>query len=114
MSAQRRGSPPMRIDTRLILATALVALVTITGCDKSKLPGGGSLPDKPAGLDKVPTSMPSGEVDPNTCGNYAVSDAGRKLKAFLQATKDLEKTTEDTVSVVKESCKIMGREMGMT
>ena len=56
----------------------------------------------------------SGEVDPNSCGNYALMDGGNKLKAFLQATKDLEKTSEETVHVVKQSCEMIGRELGMT
>jgi len=104
----------MRIDTRLLLATVLVALVSLTGCPK-KLPGG--MPDKPSvpGSDKVPGGLggSSGEVDPNTCGNYAASDAGRKLKEFLTATKTLEATTEETVKVVKQSCIMLGTELGM-
>lgn len=98
----------MRMNTRLLLATTLVALVSVTGCPKGGMPGAGSLPGG-----GIPTSMPSGEVDPNTCGNYAAVDAGRKLKAFLQATKDLETTTAETVKVVKQSCIMMGHELGM-
>jgi hypothetical protein len=97
------------MNTRLLLTTALVALVSVTGCPKGGVPGG--LPSTPGGM---PTSMPSGEVDPNTCGNYAAVDAGRKLKAFLQATKDLEATTVETVKVVKQSCVMMGQELGMS
>ncbi|MEO8840881.1 MAG: hypothetical protein ABI704_04870 [Kofleriaceae bacterium] len=67
-----------------------------------------SIPDKP----NVPGGA-SGEVDPNTCGNYAAQDAGMKLKAFLQATKDLETTTTETVKVIKQSCIMMGNELGM-
>jgi modification target Cys-rich repeat protein len=76
------------------------------------LPGASSVP----GGNKVPGGLggASGEVDPNTCGNYAAMDGGHKLKAFLQATKDLEKTTEETVQVVKQSCEMIGRELGMT
>jgi hypothetical protein len=81
----------------------------------SKLPGGHSVP----GSDKVPSSVPSvpggasGEVDPNTCANYAANDAGAKLKAFLQATKELETTTVETAKLVKQSCIMMGHEMSM-
>lgn len=103
--------PIMRIDTCLLYATAFAAFVTVNGCG-GKLPGP-SVPQKPASLDKVPTDMPSGEVDPNTCGNYAAVDAGRKLKAFLQAVKDLQTTAEETVKVVKQSCIMMGQELGM-
>ncbi|MBS1121387.1 MAG: hypothetical protein H6Q90_3615 [Deltaproteobacteria bacterium] len=93
----------------------LLAVATLAGCGKG-LPGGGSLP----GGDKVPGGLPgggggeSGMVDPNTCGNYAGSEAGRRLKAFLQATKDLEAQTEETVKVVKQSCILIGNEIGMT
>jgi len=103
----------MRFDTRLLYAIALTALVTVTGCAKGGVPGGSSLPGKPSGLDNVPSAMPSGEVDPNTCANYAASDAGRKLKAFLQATKDLDTAAIETVKVVKQSCVMMGQELGM-
>jgi hypothetical protein len=102
----------MRIETRLFCATTVAALVSVTSCGGS-LPGGGNIPGKPAALDKVPSNLPSGEVDPNTCGNYAAVDAGRKLKAFLQAVKDLETTAGETVKVVKQSCIMMGQELGM-
>jgi len=102
----------MHRDTRLLLGAAL-ALFTVTACGTSNLPSGGSsLPDKPAALDNAP-AMPSGEVDPNTCGNYAASDAGRKLKVFLQATKDLDTATIETAKVVKQSCIMMGQELAM-
>jgi hypothetical protein len=53
-------------------------------------------------------------VDPNTCGNYAASEAGARLKAFLEAVQDLQKQSQETVEVVKTSCKMMGKELGMT
>src|SRR5579863_5118834 len=89
--------------------SCVVALAAIGGC--SHLPGGHGVPSTPS----VPGGMPggSGEVDPNTCGNYAASDAGAKLKAFLQATKDLQATAVDTLKVVKNSCVIMGNDLGM-
>ena len=58
--------------------------------------------------------MPSGEVDPNTCGNYAASDAGAKLKVFLQSIKDLQTATDDAAKVVKNSCVTMGQELNMS
>jgi len=96
----------------LIVAVAAVALAAFGGC--SKVPGGGSVPNVPT----APTppgglAGASGEIDPNTCGNYAVSDAGRKLKIFLQATKDLDTTLVETARVVKQSCVMMGQELGM-
>ena len=88
------------------LRALIIAALSIAAC--SKLPGGG--PKVPGG---VPTSMPSGEVDPNTCGNYAAADAGAKLKQFLQSIKDLQATTTETLKVVKQSCIMMGQELGM-
>lgn len=106
----------MRIHAHLITAFALVALATSAGCPKN-VPGGGGLPSKDGlpGGGKVPGGLggASGEVDPNTCGNYAAMDGGNKLKAFLQATADLAKTSEETVHVVRQSCEMIGREMGM-
>src|SRR5262245_2595575 len=104
--------PDMQTHNRLVTAVAVVAFAALAGCPKGGVPGGGGLP----GGGSVPGGLAgaSGEVDPNTCGNYAAMDGGAKLKAFLQATKDLEKTTEETVQVVKQSCEMIGREMGMT
>jgi modification target Cys-rich repeat protein len=86
------------------LAAAVVVVLGACG-GKGKLPGGGGMPGVPGGS--------SGEVDPNTCGNYAASDAGAKLKAFLEAVADLQKQSQETVEIVKTSCKTMGKELGM-
>jgi hypothetical protein len=91
----------MKILSSALLAAALVA----TSASCSHLPGGHGLPGGGGGA--------SGEVDPNTCGNYSASDAGAKLKIFLQATKDLNDTTIETAKVVKQSCITMGNELGM-
>lgn len=78
---------------------AILAAATLTACPSKVpgIPGGGS-----------------SKVDPNTCGNYAVSDAGRKLKAFLTATSNLEVRVHETAEVVKTSCKMMGEELKMS
>src|SRR5262245_37122299 len=99
----------------MIVAVAALALATFGGC--SKVPGAGSVPSVPT-TPTAPTPPPglsgaSGEIDPNTCGNYAASDAGRKLKVFLQSTKDLDTTLIETAKVVKQSCVMMGQELGM-
>ncbi len=103
----------MRVSRFLVAAAAVTAMA---GCG-SKMPGKPSVPgsDKVPGGGEVPGGLggASGEVDPNTCGNYAASDAGAKLKAFLQATKDLQTTTTETVKLVKQSCIMMGQELGM-
>jgi len=95
----------------------LFLVAALAAC--SHLPGGGhSVPSSPSvpSTPAVPGGLggASGEVDPNTCGNYAASDAGAKLKAFLQATKDLQTTASETVKVVKQSCIMMGQEMNMS
>ncbi len=99
----------------LVLVLSAAALGGV-GCKKlpggSKVPGGGDMP----GAGKVPGGLPGGssEVDPNGCGGYAsIGDAGRKLHMFLEATKTLQATTTETVKVVRESCVIMGKELGM-
>ena len=97
----------MIMNTRYLLAAMSIAALG-AGCGH-KMPSG--MPSTPS----VPGGLPggSGEVDPNTCGNYAASDAGAKLKAFLQATKDLQTTTLEVAKIVKQSCITMGNELGM-
>jgi hypothetical protein len=103
----------MFIGSRFLLVAALATTIHCGG----GLPGGGSLP----GGDKLPNNgqLPGGmtglsrDIDPDTCGNYAASDAGARLKAFLQATKDLKTVTVETIKVVKQSCIMMGEELGM-
>ena len=99
----------MRIGSLVVVSG--LALVACGG----KLPGGHNMPSKPD-VPSTPTvpGGASGEVDPNTCGNYAASDAGAKLKIFLQATKDLQTQTVETAKVVKQSCVMMGQELGMS
>ena len=75
----------MRASSTLVTVLAMGALAA-TGC--GKVPGMGG----------------KSKVDPNSCGNYAVSDAGRKLHGFLEATVALEVAANKVESVVKESC----------
>lgn len=104
----------MRIHSHLIMS--VLAVSALGGCPKGGVPGAGGLPSGGIPGGGVPAGLggASGEVDPNSCGNYAMMDGGNKLKAFLQATKDLEKTSAETVLVVKQSCEMIGRELGMT
>lgn len=101
----------MRMNSRLLIAASVMALATLAGCPKGKgLPGGGDLPGGgvPGGL-----GGSSGMVDPNSCGNYAAMEGGARLKAFLTSVQDLAVVTEETVKVVKQSCIILGKELGM-
>lgn len=94
----------------------IAAVFALAACG-GKLPGGGGVP----GGDKIPGNPASsalggssGMVDPNTCGNYAASEAGARLKAFLTSLADLQKRTQETVDVVRTSCVMMGKELGMS
>jgi hypothetical protein len=88
----------MNLRKHVALSLAVVAVAALTACP-------GKIPGIPGGG--------SSKVDPNTCGNYAVSDAGRKLKAFLTATAKLETRVTETAKVVKQSCVIMGEKLKM-
>ena len=84
---------------RSLIATALtIGLLGLAGCP-------GKVPGFPGG---------SGKVDPNTCGNYAASDAGRKLKAFLEATVQLEAAVKNTENYLLDTCKMMAPDLGVT
>ncbi|HLL24834.1 MAG TPA: hypothetical protein VK427_22025 [Kofleriaceae bacterium] len=93
----------------------LVAL--LAGCPKGgKGPGGLGVPGGGVpGGGNVPGGLggSSGMVDPDSCGNYAGSEAGRRFKAFLEAMQDMQKQSEEVVKVVKQSCVILGTEIGM-
>src|ERR1700689_3847086 len=96
-----KKEPDIMRGSRFLVAAAILA-VGFGGCG-GKLPGGHGVPSAPGGLPGG-----SGEVDPNSCGNYSASDAGAKLKVFLAATKLLQDTTVETAKVVKQSCIMMG------
>jgi hypothetical protein len=95
--------------------SALLVIAALAGCPgKGKLPGAGGLGGgKIPGGGNIPGVGGPSALDPNACGGYATSDAGRKLKAFLVATKDVETATVQTIDIVKESCVIAGMELGM-
>jgi hypothetical protein len=105
----------MRMNTRVVLAAAVMALATLAGCPGGKVPGGGAMPGGVPGGGNLPGGLggESGMVDPNTCGNYAAMEGGARLKAFLQAVQDLAVATDETVKVVKQSCVMLGQELGM-
>src|SRR4051794_27667782 len=102
----------MRVS-RLMMAVVFVSVAACGG----KVPGGKGMPggDKIPGGDKVPGGMggESGMVDPNSCGNYAGTEAGARLKAFLEAVVELQARSKETVDIVSDSCKTMGKELGM-
>ncbi len=52
-------------------------------------------------------------VDPSSCGSYASSDAGRKVKAFLEATVELNEAVIKADNYLLDTCKEMGAELGV-
>jgi len=96
----------MRGEKRILSWAAAVAAVAslalVAAC-----PGGGV-----PGVPKVPGGD-AGKVDPNACSGYASNDAGKKLKRFLQATVQLEKTVLDTENYLRDTCNMMGEKLGM-
>jgi hypothetical protein len=91
-----------RTTMNLALALLTASSIAVLGC-------GSSVPGAPG----VPGKGGAGTVDPNTCGNYAAHDAGRKLKAFLEATVQLEKAVSDSENYLRDTCALMGRELGL-
>jgi hypothetical protein len=96
----------MRMTSQRSLTVALLAAtLMLAGCPKGgmgKIPGGG----------KVPGGI-GGGVDPDACTGLASSDPGRKLRAFLEETKQLDAKMQETVDIVKTSCVMMGEELHM-
>lgn len=90
-----------RVSSRLALAASLAALAAC--------PGGASLPGK----GNIPGAGAS-EVDPGACGGYAQVDAGKKIKAFLEATIELDKQVQKSEAYIKESCAMMAKDLGVS
>lgn len=84
-----------------VISLMLLSLLALTGCPSS-VPG---VPNAPGSASKV---------DPNTCGNYAASDAGAKLKTFLQATVALNEAVVSAEADMKVSCASMAKELGVS
>lgn len=77
---------------------AFAAVLVLAGCPGAKIPGRGG-----------------GDVDPNACGDYAsVSDAARKLHAFLDATASLQATVKAASVEVRTGCDAMAKELGQS
>ena len=65
------------------------------------------------GVPGVPGSKAT-SVDPNTCGNYAATDVGKKLKGFLAATLTLNEAVLEAEAEMKVSCAAMAKELGVS
>jgi len=53
-------------------------------------------------------------VDPSACGGFSANAAGAKLKAFLEAVKELDAQAKGTMEIVVGGCKTMAKELGMS
>lgn len=91
----------MRMHSKAILA---LGCVTLFGCPGSSIPGA----NNPMGGGEASS------VDPNTCGNYAASDAGHKLHAFLEATVTLQGVVDSTEQEMKGACAAMAEKLGIS
>jgi hypothetical protein len=86
-----------------IIGLLILSVVALAAC-----PGGG-VPGVPGSGGGAASS-----VDPNTCGNYAANDAGKKLKAFLEATVKLKEAVTTAEAEMKVSCEAMAKELGVS
>jgi modification target Cys-rich repeat protein len=94
----------MRRVTAGLVGSALLAVLALSGC-----PGGAT----PPGIPGKGGGGKASSVDPDTCGNYAASDAGAKLKAFLEATVTLNESVIAMEGEVKTSCSSMADKLGV-
>jgi len=88
-----------RARSSLVGAVLSLGLLGLATC-------GGGLP----GSDRLPGG--GGKLDPNSCGAYASTDIGKKLKAFLEATVALEGAVKGTEDELKAACASMATELG--
>ncbi len=99
---------------KLLIPFLMLSLFALGACPGGGVPG---VPDAPK-TPKTPTApggkQEASDVDPNTCGNYAASDAGKKIKAFLQATLALNKSVLEAEAEMKVSCGAMAAELGVS
>lgn len=87
------------MTTKTARVAIVVAVLSLLGC-----PGTGGLPSDPRG---------SSGVNPDKCGEYKLTEAGKKIYAFLVATVELQKAVKDLQNSVKDSCKVMATELGI-
>ena len=94
----------MRRVTAGLVGSALLAVLALNGC-----PGGAGVPGVPGTGGGKASS-----VDPDSCGNYAASEAGAKLKAFLEATVTLNEAVLEMEGEIKTSCGSMAEKLGVS
>ena len=90
-----------------VVAPLALLYLAVTGCGGAAAPPPG---DHAGDYDQAP---PAGEINPDTCGNYQVSDTGRKIYAFLQATVWLQDEVQGTEEYLHETCHMMADALGM-
>ena len=96
---------------RALLSLGLITV--LAGCGGALGKGIPDKPDKPDTPD-VPDTGRTDNVDPNACGNYATTNIGKKIKAFLTTAKALDKAVTEAENHVKLACVAMGKELKMS
>lgn len=84
----------------MLLRTLPPILVALALVNCGGVPG---VPGVPGGASK--------DVNPNSCGSYANTDVGAKLKSFLQATVQLQEIVAESEVEMGASCKGMAQKL---
>lgn len=82
----------------------LASLLLLPAC-----PTGGGVPGAGG-----PSGSGGGDVNPNACGDLSDVDIGRKIQAFLDATMRLDAAVTSTASYTRDTCVMIGKDLGMT
>jgi hypothetical protein len=92
----------------LLLATTTLALALTSGVASAQLPGLGDKKLPGLGDKKLPggAKVPGGDVG---CGDVYASAAGVKIKAFLDATAQVDKATASLEASVGDACRQMAK-----
>ena len=93
-----------------VLTLAFAALLTGDAAGQS-LPGGGKIPGIGGGGGSKTPSVPAGipGADKVGCGDIASKPAGAKIRAFLDATAELDKASASLEGTVKDACRDMAK-----
>jgi len=90
------------MTSRVGLGVLLVA--ALAACPAPKGGGGGGGGGAGGGV----------RINPNQCGKIDGTTVGRKLYAFLLASAELDRSTFELETTVKEACRTMARELGVS
>ncbi len=96
--------------TRYVAVLGILMLAVLAGASASgqtlpggvKIPGGGKAPSLPGG-NKIPGA------DAVNCGDIGTTAAGAKLKAFIDASADVDKASAELEASVHDACRDMAK-----